>query len=201
MKDYYYILGVTRTATTDEIKKAYRKLSLKFHPDKNDGDTFFTERFKDINEAYEILSDEIKRKKFDLSYPQNEGNHKSSTNIEPVIDYFKADKTEFEYNEKVTISWRTVNTNKVKIYPFGEVEPIGQHSYHIKDFKHKSLTFSIQAENTNINRKTEAALTLKNKTYHDFYSTIKSDIENEHQHKADYGNSSLDRDHEILPQC
>jgi len=55
IKDYYYILGIARDASQDEIKKAYRKLSTKFHPDKNDGDKFFAERFKDINEAYETL--------------------------------------------------------------------------------------------------------------------------------------------------
>jgi DnaJ-class molecular chaperone len=54
---------MTRTATTDEIRKAYRKLSLKFHPDKNEGDSFFSDRFIDINEAYEVLSDEKKGKK------------------------------------------------------------------------------------------------------------------------------------------
>ena len=58
MKDYYYILGIKPNASTDEIKKAYRKLSLKFHPDKNDGDKFFEERFKEINEAYENLIQE-----------------------------------------------------------------------------------------------------------------------------------------------
>jgi DnaJ-class molecular chaperone len=62
IKDYYYILGVARNASQDEIKKAYRKLSVKFHPDKNDGDKFFEERFKDINEAYETLVDATKRK-------------------------------------------------------------------------------------------------------------------------------------------
>lgn len=61
MKDFYYILGVARTASTDEIKTAYRKLSLKFHPDKNGGDKFFEDRFKDINEAYEVLSDSDSR--------------------------------------------------------------------------------------------------------------------------------------------
>jgi DnaJ domain len=65
IKDYYYILGLTADVSKDEIKKAYRKLSVKFHPDKNDGDKFFEERFKDINEAYETLVDDIKRKIYD----------------------------------------------------------------------------------------------------------------------------------------
>ena len=65
IKDYYYILGIARNASQDEIKKAYRKLSIKFHPDKNDGDKFFEERFKDINEAYETLVDDAKRKIYD----------------------------------------------------------------------------------------------------------------------------------------
>lgn len=65
VKDYYYILGVSKTASTEEIKKAFRKLSLKFHPDKNEGDSFFEERFKEINEAYGILSDQKKRADYD----------------------------------------------------------------------------------------------------------------------------------------
>jgi curved DNA-binding protein CbpA len=65
IKDYYYILGVARNASQDEIKRAYRKLSVKFHPDKNDGDKFFEERFKDINEAYETLVGDAKRKIYD----------------------------------------------------------------------------------------------------------------------------------------
>lgn len=94
-----------------------------------------------------------------MSFPPNEGNYKSSKTFEPVIEYFKADKIEFEYDEKITFSLRTVNLNKVNIYPSGTVEPIGQRFYHIKDFKHKSIAFSILAENINIKRKTEASLT------------------------------------------
>lgn len=68
MKDYYYILGLTRTSTETDIKSAYRKLSVKFHPDKNDGDKFFEERFKDIQEAYETLSNSIKKASYDLKF-------------------------------------------------------------------------------------------------------------------------------------
>jgi curved DNA-binding protein len=64
-KDYYKVLGVSKTATPEEIKKAYRKLALKYHPDKTRGDKAAEEKFKDINEANEVLSDLEKRKKYD----------------------------------------------------------------------------------------------------------------------------------------
>ncbi|HSW87499.1 MAG TPA: molecular chaperone DnaJ [Rhabdochlamydiaceae bacterium] len=65
MTDYYEILGVNRGVGQDEIKKAYRKNALKFHPDKNPGDPKAEARFKEISEAYEVLSDEKKRQLYD----------------------------------------------------------------------------------------------------------------------------------------
>ncbi len=64
-KDYYKILGVEKGATQDEIKKAYRKLALKYHPDRNPDDKAAEEKFKEITEANEVLSDPEKRKKYD----------------------------------------------------------------------------------------------------------------------------------------
>lgn len=64
-KDYYKILGVEKNASSDEIKKAFRKLALKYHPDKNKGDKTSEDKFKEINEANEVLSDPEKRKKYD----------------------------------------------------------------------------------------------------------------------------------------
>jgi molecular chaperone DnaJ len=64
-KDFYQLLGVSRTATPEEIKKAYRKLAMQHHPDKNPGNKKAEEKFKEISEAYEVLSDEQKRQNYD----------------------------------------------------------------------------------------------------------------------------------------
>lgn len=65
MADYYDILEISRNATQDEIKKAYRKKALKYHPDKNPGDSTAEKKFKEISEAYEVLGDEQKRQMYD----------------------------------------------------------------------------------------------------------------------------------------
>src|SRR5512141_3340785 len=64
-KDYYSTLGVAKAATAKEIKQAYRKLARKFHPDVNPGDKSAEAKFKEINEAYEVLGDPDKRRKYD----------------------------------------------------------------------------------------------------------------------------------------
>ena len=65
MEDLYEILGVTKTASQSEIKSAYRKLAVKYHPDKNPGDKAAEEKFKKITAAYDVLSDETKRRQYD----------------------------------------------------------------------------------------------------------------------------------------
>ena len=64
-RDYYEVLGIGRTATADEIKKAYRTLAMKFHPDQNQGDKAAEQKFKEVSEAYEILSDSSRRQQYD----------------------------------------------------------------------------------------------------------------------------------------
>ena len=64
-RDYYEVLGVSKTATDDEIKKAYRKIAIKYHPDKNPGDKEAEEKFKEAAEAYDVLHDANKRQQYD----------------------------------------------------------------------------------------------------------------------------------------
>lgn len=64
-KDYYKVLGLEKTASADVIKKAYRKLAVKYHPDKNPGNKASEEKFKELNEAYEVLGDKEKRQRYD----------------------------------------------------------------------------------------------------------------------------------------
>ena len=64
-KDYYKTLGVAKDATQAEIKKQYRKLAVKYHPDKNPGNKSVEEKFKELSEVNEVLGDSVKRKKYD----------------------------------------------------------------------------------------------------------------------------------------
>jgi len=192
MKDYYYILGLTKTSTEAQIKSAYRKLSLKFHPDTNEGDEFFTERFKEIQEAYETLADIKRRAEYDNNFSSNKTteNGNNGYNFDPIIEYFTANKQTFEFEEEITFSWKTINSDKVTIKPFGTVQPIGQKTFRSKNFKNSVLSFELIAENTNIGRQTRQSIKLSNKTFQELYSYFKNLIEAEKSSKQQESDSS-----------
>ncbi len=88
-KDYYKILGVEKSATQDEIKKAYRKLAMKHHPDRNAGNKSSEEKFKEITEANEVLSDPEKRKKYDtLGSSWNQYQHTGGQGFDDFSTHF-----------------------------------------------------------------------------------------------------------------
>jgi len=88
-KDYYAILGVSKTASSDEIKQKFRKLALKYHPDRNPGNKQAEAKFKEISEAYEVLSDAEKRSQYDRFgqyWQHNQSTSYSSTNTSTGVD-------------------------------------------------------------------------------------------------------------------
>lgn len=198
MKDYYYFLGIKQNATKDEIKKAYRKLSLRFHPDKNGDDPFFTERFKEIQEAYETLVDDGKRSTYDRLILQSSSTRPSNqgSNFSPEIEYFSSDKDSFEYDQEITFSWKAINADKVVLKPYGVVPPIGQKTYRIKNFKNASLNFVLVAENSNIGREIKSSLNLKNKTYWELYAHFEKEIEAEKVRQRQKAESQQSRKNE-----
>ena len=90
-RDYYEILGVPRNATKEEIKKAYRRLALKYHPDRNPGDKEAEEKFKEAAEAYQVLSDDEKRRIYDqFGHEGLSGNQGFYSNFHDIDDIFSA---------------------------------------------------------------------------------------------------------------
>src|SRR5438874_108186 len=92
-RDYYEILGVTKSASVDEIKKSYRKVAMQYHPDRNPGDKSAEEKFKEAAEAYEILSDQDKRAQYDryghAGVSNNgRGGHPGNMNMEDIFSQF-----------------------------------------------------------------------------------------------------------------
>src|ERR1051325_7074299 len=88
-RDYYEILGVAKDSAADDIKKAYRKVAMQFHPDRNPGDKAAEEKFKEAAEAYEVLSDADKRARYDrYGHAGVQGQHHELESAEDVFEIF-----------------------------------------------------------------------------------------------------------------
>lgn len=158
MKDYYYFLGVSPDASYEDIKKSYRKLSLKYHPDKNENDDFFADRFREIQEAYEILSDEVKRK----SYDQNLESHQKTFryHVPPSIKTFTANKIKVKKGEEIIITWQTQNADVVKVLPFGLEKPYGERIFKITEFKNGKFQLLLHVTNSLLHKTIVQGITI-----------------------------------------
>ncbi|MCB0833243.1 MAG: molecular chaperone DnaJ [Bacteroidetes bacterium] len=87
-RDYYEVLGISKTASLDEIKKVYRKLAMKFHPDKNPGDKVAEEKFKEIAEAYAVLSDDDKRANYDRFGHEGLRGQQGFSDVNDIFSHF-----------------------------------------------------------------------------------------------------------------
>ena len=87
-RDYYEILGIAKNAAADEIKSAYRKMAIKYHPDKNPDDPTAEDKFKEAAEAYEVLSNADKRARYDRHGHQGMGGNGSAPNMEDIFSQF-----------------------------------------------------------------------------------------------------------------
>lgn len=103
--DLYAVLGVTKTATVDEIRSAYRKLALNLHPDRNPGDTDKERRFKDVSHAYEVLSDDGRRAKYDFERGQ-------PARVAVVAPFFRSGRGGFTFTSQ---PWGTTNSAAVNL--------------------------------------------------------------------------------------
>jgi len=158
MKDYYYFLGIPNDASEEDIKKSYRKLSLKYHPDKNENDDFFADRFREIQEAYETLSDKSKRR----SYDQNLESHQKSFryNVPPSIKTFTANKIHAKKGEEIIINWQTQNADVVKVLPFGLEKAYGERVFKITEFKDGKFQILLHATNSLLHKTAVQGITI-----------------------------------------
>lgn len=181
MKDYYYILGLSAQATSDEIKTAYRKLSTKFHPDKNGGDTFFEERFKEIHEAYDTLSRPDRRVNYDRAYGQRFSQSGTShnatapnyTNFYPTIESFTASPSKIYDGDEVEFSWNVFNADSIQIEKIGNVPAKGKKRIKISGLRSsKSISLSLSATNTHIGKSEKGSVEIINQAYEDIANDI-----------------------------
>ncbi|OPC65466.1 molecular chaperone DnaJ [Elizabethkingia miricola] len=159
MKDYYYFLGISVDASDEDVRKAYRKLSLKYHPDKSDNDPFFENRFREVQEAYDTLSDEDRRRTYNHLLSLEQKNAKS--NLPPRIKSFHANKIRVVKGEEIIITWQTFDADVVKIHPFGLEKAYGEKKFIVNDFDTEGrFQLILNATNTLLNKTVANGITI-----------------------------------------
>lgn len=175
MKNYYYFLGVKENASEEDIKKAYRKLSLKYHPDKNPDDDFFESRFMEIKEAYEMLIDAEKRRIYDDNLSHQQRSYRP--NLPPTIKSFTVNKVRAQKGEEVIITWQTQNADIVKVLPFGLQKGYGEKIIKITEFQDGKFQLLLHVTNSLLNKTVVQGLTIT-EIFENKSEEFRSDVEN-----------------------
>jgi curved DNA-binding protein CbpA len=174
LKDYYYFLGISTESSEEDIKKAYRKLSLKYHPDKTDNDEFFENRFREVQEAYETLSNEESRKIYDSNFALPK--YQTRNNLPPFIKTFSANKIRVKKGEEIIINWQTQNADVVKILPFGLEKSYGERTFKINEFVDGKFQILLHAMNSSIQKTSVKGITIT-EVFENDREKIKSDVQ------------------------
>jgi curved DNA-binding protein CbpA len=174
MKNYYYFLGILENASAEDIKKAYRKLSLKYHPDKNPNDDFFENRFREIQEAYDVLGDSEKRKIYDQNLGHQFRSYRPAS--PPAVKSFSANKIRVKKGEEVIITWQTFNADIVKILPFGLEKGYGERTIKITEFNGEKFQILLHATNSLLNKTIVRGITIT-ETFENDKEKFRSEVE------------------------
>jgi DnaJ-class molecular chaperone len=117
-RDYYDVLGVTKNATDEDIKKSYRKLAMKYHPDRNQGDAAAEASFKEVNEAYQHLGDPSAKTAYDSGGANQQWSHTTNDDLNDIMNtFFKANGNQFSFNGDIFGQGNRRQTNQVIIHP------------------------------------------------------------------------------------
>lgn len=177
MTNHYETLGLKPTASQQEIEDAYQKLSKKFHPDNNGGDEYFSGLFGNIKEAYEVLSNENKKARFDnhIQTIETEPVEEKQIITDPEILIFESNKETFIEGDTIELKWKTENADKIIIKPFGELETNGRKIFKLKNFNKPELNITLNAFNTSSNKTISKTVTLKNEVTEVDFSEFEKD--------------------------
>ena len=155
MRDYYYILGVKENSSLQEIKTAYRKLALKFHPDKNEGEKYFEEMFKAILEGYEILSDTEKRKSYEIELKEFKS---SKTNRDSLRNSEEKFKKKYEEQKRKSEEEFQKKENDIRAYYETKIKNINeQNEKRIKEEAERTNKSKITSSNEQQDANTSAS--------------------------------------------
>ena len=136
----------------------------------------FAERFKDIKEAYEVLSNAERRKVYDFKNSNEYESSSSSSNISPEIELFISNKKVIHIGDKITFKWKTVNADVVILEPFGSVEPVGEITYKINNVNGDRIKFKLVAINSGFQIKIENEIIVNIITFGEIHNTVNQGV-------------------------